>query len=83
MAVEAASSSSGTEGGEINGTVTSFPDYLDPQLSYTVEGWEGLWNIYLPLLTYKHGNGDEGTKVVPGLAESAARRSPPTARPTR
>ena len=45
------SSSSGTEGGEINGTVTSFPDYLDPQLSYTVEGWEGLWNVYVPLLT--------------------------------
>jgi peptide/nickel transport system substrate-binding protein len=60
----------GKEGGEINGTVTSFPDYLDPQLSYTVEGWEGLWNTYVPLLTYKHSNGDDGTEVVPGLAES-------------
>ncbi len=64
------SSSSGTEGGEINGTLTSFPDYLDPQLSYTLEGWEGLWNVYVPLLTYQHGNGDETTKVVPGLAEA-------------
>jgi peptide/nickel transport system substrate-binding protein len=64
------SSSSGKEGGEINGTLTSFPDYLDPQLSYTLEGWEGLWNVYVPLLTYQHGNGDETTKVVPGLAES-------------
>src|SRR5690242_7460709 len=53
------SSSSGKEGGEINGTLTSFPDYLDPQLSYTLEGWEGLWNVYVPLLTYQHGNGDE------------------------
>ena len=60
----------GKEGGEINGTVTSFPDYLDPQLSYTVEGWEGLWNVYVPLLTYQHGSGEETTKVVPGLAES-------------
>jgi len=61
---------SGKEGGEMNGTVTSFPDYLDPQLSYTLEGWEGLWNVYVPLLTYKHGNGDETTEIVPGLAES-------------
>ncbi|HKH22741.1 MAG TPA: hypothetical protein VKA88_03895, partial [Solirubrobacterales bacterium] len=60
----------GTEGGSLNGTLTSFPDYLDPQLSYTLEGWEGLWNVYVPLLTYQHGNGDETTKVVPGLAES-------------
>jgi peptide/nickel transport system substrate-binding protein len=60
----------GKEGGEVNGTVTSFPDYLDPQLSYTVEGWEGLWNVYVPLLTYQHGSGEETTKVVPGLAES-------------
>ncbi|HSE45314.1 MAG TPA: ABC transporter substrate-binding protein, partial [Gemmatimonadales bacterium] len=60
----------GKEGGSINGTVTSFPDYLDPQLSYTLEGWEGLWNTYVPLLTYAHGNGDETTKVVPGLAEA-------------
>lgn len=70
------SSSSGKEGGEINGTLTSFPDYLDPQLSYTLEGWEGLWNTYVPLLTYQHGNGDETTKVVPGLAEALPTISP-------
>lgn len=70
------SSSSGKEGGEVNGTLTSFPDYLDPQLSYTVEGWEGLWNVYVPLLTYQHGNGDETTKVVPGLAEALPTISP-------
>ena len=70
------SSSSGKEGGEVNGTLTSFPDYLDPQLSYTLEGWEGLWNVYVPLLTYPHGNGDETTKVVPGLAESLPTISP-------
>jgi peptide/nickel transport system substrate-binding protein len=56
------------QGGEINVTMTSFPDYLDPQLSYTLEGWEVLWNVYTPLLTYKHQPGDAGTEVVPGLA---------------
>jgi peptide/nickel transport system substrate-binding protein len=58
-----------TSGGHINVTVTSFPDYLDPQLSYTVQGWEVLWNVYTPLLTYKHAAGDAGTEVVPALAE--------------
>ena len=60
-------------GGEINIALTSFPDYVDPQLSYTVEGWEVLWNVYTPLLTYKHVKGKEGTQVVPGLARRHAR----------
>ncbi|MET0900721.1 MAG: ABC transporter substrate-binding protein [Mycobacterium sp.] len=55
-------------GGDINITMTSFPDYIDPQLSYTVEGWETLYNVYTPLLTYKHAKGEDGTQVVPGLA---------------
>lgn len=58
-----------SQGGEMNATVTSFPDYVDPQLSYTVEGWEVLWNTYIPLLTYRHQNGQAGTEVVPGLAK--------------
>jgi len=57
-------------GGDINITLTSFLDYVDPQLSYTVEGWEVLWNVYTPLLTYKHEGGEAGTQVVPGLAEA-------------
>lgn len=61
-------SSSG--GGEITINATSFPDYIDPQLSYTLEGWEVLWNVYTPLLTYRHARGGEGTEVVPGLAEA-------------
>lgn len=60
----------GAKGGEINVTLTSFPDYVDPQLSYTLEGWEVLWNTYTPLLTYKHQKGDPGTDVVPGLAKA-------------
>lgn len=62
-------SAGGGKGGEINVSVTSFPDYVDPQLSYTVEGWEVLWNVYTPLLTYRHQKGDAGTEVVPGLAK--------------
>ncbi len=57
-------------GGDINITLNSFPDYIDPQLSYTLEGWEVLWNVYTPLLTYKHERGEAGTEVVPGLAEA-------------
>ncbi len=60
----------GTGGGDINVSMTSFPDYVDPQLSYTLEGWEVLYNTYTPLLTYKHAKGEDGTQVVPGLAQA-------------
>jgi peptide/nickel transport system substrate-binding protein len=66
----------GAGGGDINVTLSSFPDYVDPQLSYTVEGWEILWNVYTPLLTYKHEAGEAGTEVVPGLAEAMPDISP-------
>ncbi len=66
---DSTSTGGGDGGGEMNISMTSFPDYVDPQLSYTVEGWETLWNVYTPLLTYKHAKGEEGTQVVPGLAK--------------
>jgi peptide/nickel transport system substrate-binding protein len=66
----------GGGGGDINIALSSFPDYVDPQLSYTVEGWEVLWNVYTPLLTYKHAKGKEGTQVVPALAEKMPDISP-------
>jgi peptide/nickel transport system substrate-binding protein len=44
-------------------------DYLDPGLSYTVEGWGIMWNVYLPLVGYKHANGPEGATIVPYLAK--------------
>ncbi len=56
--------------------MTSFPDYIDPQLSYTLEGWEVMYNTYTPLLTYKHAKGDPGTEVVPGLAKDMPEVSP-------
>lgn len=45
-------------------------DYLDPGLSYTVEGWGVMWNVYLPLIGYKHVNGPDGATIVPYLAQS-------------
>ena len=61
-----------TKGGELNVAHTSFPDFLDPGLSYTVDGWEALHLAYTGLVTFANGNGDagtEGAEVVPGLAE--------------
>jgi peptide/nickel transport system substrate-binding protein len=57
------------EGGEITISQTSQPDYLDPALSYTVNGWEPLWTVYTPLLTYAHEEGQAGAELIPGLAE--------------
>src|SRR5262245_44451412 len=34
-------------------------DYLDPGLSYTVQGWQAMWNVYLSLLGYKHAAGPD------------------------
>jgi peptide/nickel transport system substrate-binding protein len=59
----------GKEGGILNGTYASFPDYMDPHLSYTAEGWSAMADTYIPLLTYKHASGPEGSEVIPGLAE--------------
>jgi peptide/nickel transport system substrate-binding protein len=58
-----------TEGGEITISQTSQPDYLDPALSYTVNGIEPLWLVYTPLLTYPHVEGAAGAELIPGLAE--------------
>jgi peptide/nickel transport system substrate-binding protein len=63
------SSGGGKEGGTLDGTYASFPDYLDPGLSYTAEGWTAMADTYIPLLTYKHAEGEEGSEVVPGLAK--------------
>ncbi len=64
-------SGGGEEGGTLIGTFGSFPDYLDPALSYTVEGWTAIYSTYIPLLTYAHADGSEaGSKVIPGLAKS-------------
>lgn len=57
-------------GGEAQVAHTSFPDYMDPALSYTQDGWFALWTVYTPLLSYEHQEGAEGAKLIPGLAEA-------------
>jgi peptide/nickel transport system substrate-binding protein len=52
----------------LRATFNSFPDYLDPQLSYTSEGWTAMYDTYVPLLTFRHADGRVGADVVPGLA---------------
>lgn len=66
----ASTGSGGKTGGTINVTHTSFPDFLDPALSYTVDGWEAENGVYPGLVTYPHKGGEEGATVVPGLAEA-------------
>jgi peptide/nickel transport system substrate-binding protein len=70
LGLAACGSSGGKEGGTLTGTYASFPSYLDPALSYEVEGWTAMYDTYLPLLTYAHADGADGSKVVPALAES-------------
>jgi peptide/nickel transport system substrate-binding protein len=59
----------GNEGGTLKGAYTSFPDYMDPQISYTAEGWTAMRPVYIPLLTYKSAAGEEGAEIIPGLAK--------------
>jgi len=59
----------GAQGGSITIAQTSQPDYLDPALSYTVNGWEPMWLVYTPPVTYKRAEGQEGTELIPGVAE--------------
>jgi peptide/nickel transport system substrate-binding protein len=60
----------GKKGGSITISQTSQPDFLDPALTYTVNGVEPLWLVYTPLITYKRVDGPEGADLIPGLAES-------------
>jgi peptide/nickel transport system substrate-binding protein len=62
------SSGGGNEGGTLVAAYSAFPDYLDPALSHTVEGWTATFDTYIPLLTYAHADGKAGGKVIPGLA---------------
>jgi peptide/nickel transport system substrate-binding protein len=61
--------SNGKEGGTLKISFITGVDYLDPQLSYTSEGWSSMYNTYLPLLTYAHAEGEAGSEVIPALAE--------------
>jgi len=57
------------EGGSITISQTSQPDYLDPALSYTVNGWEPLSTVYAGLIGYKRADGQAGSELIPVLAQ--------------
>src|ERR1700750_110217 len=63
-------SGEGKEGGVLRAPFGSFPDYLDPALSHSEEGWTAIYDTYVPLLTYRHADGKAGSEVVPGLARA-------------
>jgi peptide/nickel transport system substrate-binding protein len=50
-------------------------DYLDPGLTYSPEGLNVIWNVYLPLLGYRHVSGAAGATIVPYLARRLPRVS--------
>lgn len=54
----------------LHAAFASFPDYLDPQLSYTAEGWTAMYDTYIPLLTFRHASGRAGSDLIPGLAKA-------------
>jgi peptide/nickel transport system substrate-binding protein len=58
------------EGGEATFNYASFPDFLDPQLAYTVAGIQALQTTNLSLLGYNKKAGAEGAKLIPNLAEA-------------
>ena len=47
----------GKDGGSITISQSTQPDFMDPALSYTLGGWEPMWLVYTPLLTYKRAEG--------------------------
>jgi peptide/nickel transport system substrate-binding protein len=59
------------EGGSITISQTSQPDFMDPALSYTVNGIEPMWLVYTPLLTYpRTGDQVKDSRLIPGLAKA-------------
>jgi peptide/nickel transport system substrate-binding protein len=44
-------------------------DYLDPGLSYTVQGWGIMLPVHLGLVTYKMVNGPDGATLIPAMAK--------------
>ena len=65
----------GQAGGDFSIAYFSQPDYLDPALSYTVDGWSAMWNVYLAPTGYKHAEGAEGSELTPMLAEELPKAS--------
>jgi peptide/nickel transport system substrate-binding protein len=65
------SGDAGREGGRIKISHLAFPDYLDPALSYTLDGWQALSLVYPGLLTFPHDrSGAASAEPLPALAEA-------------
>ena len=66
------SGSSGTpvNGGTLRAGIPDNPDYLDPGLSYTNEGWEILEATNNGLVTFKKAAGGAGAQIVPDIASA-------------
>lgn len=56
---------------EIAVVYPSAPDSLDPAMSVTSQGWNALWRVYTPPLTYA----SDDTRLVPGVAAALPSRS--------
>ena len=50
-------------------------DYLDPGLSYTVQGWGIMLPVHLGLVTYKMVNGPDGATLIPAMAKDMPTRA--------
>ncbi len=67
---QTAQESGGREGGTATFHYASFPDFLDPALSYTVGGWQALGVTNMPPLTYAREEGQAGAQLIPALVEA-------------
>src|SRR4029453_6602214 len=50
--------------------VRDAPDYMDPQLYYTVEAYQFASYVWTGLMGYTHKSGSEGAQLLPYLAQS-------------
>src|SRR5664280_2909835 len=69
-ALSACGSSSKSSSSTVTNLMGTAPDYLDPGLGYTTQAAEADWIAYTGLLTYAHANGEAGTKLIPGVAQT-------------
>jgi peptide/nickel transport system substrate-binding protein len=60
-------------GGSITIAQAAAPDSLDPALAYSRQAAQAHWLVYPGLVTYKHEEGEEGSKLIPAAARSMPR----------
>jgi peptide/nickel transport system substrate-binding protein len=70
LGLSACGSSSTSTGGTVTVLMGTAPDSLDPGLGATTQSYEATWITYTGLVTYAHAEGEAGTKLIAGLAQS-------------